>query len=245
MLGGTPDLISRLLRVGLWIEDAGKYWIRNFEAKNQTPEQIEKRKQAAKERKERFKSKKNTPGNANGTRSERVPSGVGVGVGVNDLSSEEGSGEEPSEEAPRASGAMGFAASSWVEGVRSVTKGRPTLAWWERRDIEDLARDRPQDVGAAEWGRAEGEAFAKRQKACKPPPQVTAKNYLAWVGDGRPPPFDRSLRVAGPIVDEAAERKRIDREQRDRAYLHRKMVDEAAPMPVELLKVLGVTGAAG
>ena len=207
--GHVEDVIHRLLKVELWTLEGDAYRLRRYTEKNDTRERIEARIAATAVRKDRYrkglKSKKSPhiAAGERGTRSTSVPLGVGVGVGVGVKSDhheedpEGQAGERPSgaiaaPSAPaRASGAAGFAAEGFVEGCRSVNGGRVTLKPWERSDIEDLARDRPPDAEPFEWGRHEGETFARRQKESRPPMQVSANAYLAWVGDGRPPPLIR------------------------------------------------------
>jgi hypothetical protein len=184
------ERISQLCKAGLLIALPHGFSVVNFAEFNETKAEIHENRRKTKARVTRYRAVTTPPCNA------FVP----VSVSVSDLQSK----EDPESQAPpppqpepitavRASGAAGFAAESWIDGVRSVTSGRPTLAPWERRDIEAQALDRPPDADPVAWGHSEGAAFAKRQHACRPPPQVTARNYLAWVGDGRPGPFDRTL----------------------------------------------------
>jgi len=223
--GGQDEIIRRLLGCGLWKDEATHYELRNYGAKNDTREQIEARVAATAERKGRYREKQKTPGappsapppssppptttpgDVSGTRSARVPIGVGVGVGdhagAGDLSDRKNEPERQAETTatPSASGALGFAAAGWIDGVRSVTNGRPTLAPWETRAIEDLALERPPDADPSAWAFAEGATFARRQRASKPPMRVDAKGYLAWVGDGRQGPLDRTVTTIARVAD--------------------------------------------
>lgn len=63
-------LAKRLVAVGLWsVEDDGGWTIWNYASKNQTREQIQAKKDAAKKRKEEWKARQSGDWNANGTRS--------------------------------------------------------------------------------------------------------------------------------------------------------------------------------
>jgi hypothetical protein len=213
----NDDLAETLCRVGLWEKTEAGWRMLNYASKNETKAVIAQRRAAEQKKKDAWRGKRAAPQPTTtlSTRDNPVDKPVdtprdntrdnpGVSRGCpdsdsdsdSDLRSEEGSESQAAR--PRASGAAGFAADSWCDGVRSVTGGWPTLAPWERTAIEDHARDRPPDMNPSEWGHADGAAFAKRQKASKPPQRVTAKAYLEWVGDGREGPYERPNPLAKP-----------------------------------------------
>lgn len=226
-------LADKLVEVGLFesVKETDGYRISNYDAKNETREQIEKRRLEARDRQEKWRSGKRVSHESPPPVSHTSHNGVVTGSGSDSPSGSvsEISGE-PERGPPRNAsddGAGGLAVTAWAEGIASVTKQMfvaPRYGKELEKLVLGLVEFCPDYAKRVAWARQAGAEYATKQAGIR----LNAHGFLDWLNSGRP---DRNAKPETPPEPPGAaehrERQRRESEQRDAD--RRRLKDAAAP----------------
>lgn len=97
--------------------------------------------------------------------------------------------EPPSSAVVLGAGTFDTGADSFGEGVASVTGAPPPIAWWERKNLERVARTCPAGQSSTAWMFADGAEYARMRVA--EGKRVTTRDYCEWVASQRQRPLAR------------------------------------------------------